>query len=125
VVAIGALGRRVEDNRVSAVIFPEGTRARRGELRPFKPRGTLALLAAAPRTEVVPVTIENSWRLMRSNFLPVPFGVRVRVVIGAPIARRDDEDHARLLEDVREEIAATLAAMRSERTSAPRRAAAR
>jgi 1-acyl-sn-glycerol-3-phosphate acyltransferase len=124
--AIAALGRRVERNRVSAVIFPEGTRGRGGEFRAFKPRGSLALLAAAPSTSVVPVTIESSWRLMRANFLPIPFGVRVSVRIGDPISRRPDENHAHLLEQVREEIAANLAAIRSESPVAtPLRAAAR
>jgi len=124
--AIAALGRRVERNRVSAVIFPEGTRGRRGELRTFKPRGSLALLAAAPDTHIVPVTIESSWRLMRSNFLPIPFGVRVLVRIGDPIPRHPEENHARLLEQVREEIAANLAAMRGEPVApAPLRTAAR
>ncbi len=92
--AIAELGRRVEQRGVSAVIFPEGTRARRGELKPFKSRGTVALLAAAPSTPVVPVTIESSWRLMQRNFWPIPFGVRVRVRIDDPIARRPDEDLA-------------------------------
>ena len=123
--AIAALGRRVERNRVSAVIFPEGTRGRVGELGAFKPRGSLALLAAAPSTSVVPVTIENSWRLMRANFLPIPFGVRVSVRIGDPIPRRSDENHARLLEQVREEIAANLAEMRGAQRAAPLRVAAR
>lgn len=123
--AIHELGERVERNGVSAVIFPEGTRARHGELKPFKPRGSLALLAAAPSTEVVPVTIERSWRLMQANFFPVPFGVRVRVRIGDPIARRSGEDHGALLERVREEIAANLAEMRGERLARARHAAAR
>jgi 1-acyl-sn-glycerol-3-phosphate acyltransferase len=123
--AIRALGARVERNGVSAVIFPEGTRARGGALGAFKPRGSLALLDAASVTEVVPVTIDRSWRLMRANFLPIPFGVRVLVRIGEPIARRPDEDHAALLERVHDQIAATLAELRGERDAPPRRAAAR
>jgi len=122
--AIRALGARVERNGVSAVIFPEGTRARGGALGAFKPRGAIALLAAAPTIEVVPVTIEHSWRLMRSNFLPVPFGVRVEVRVGDPIRRRPDEDHAELLECVRDEIAATLATMRDDPLPRPHRAVA-
>jgi len=121
--AIRALGERVERNGVSAVIFPEGTRARRGELGGFKPRGSLALLAAAPTTEIVPVAIDESWRLMRHNFLPIPFGVRVRVHVGDPIRRRPGEDHAELLERVRDEIAAALATMRGETVTPPRIAA--
>src|SRR5215471_429476 len=46
--AIRALGRRVRNGGVSAMIFPEGTRARVGDLGPFKSAGTLALLEEAP-----------------------------------------------------------------------------
>lgn len=111
--AIAELGRRVERRGVSAVIFPEGTRARRGELKAFKPRGTIALLAAAPTTPIVPVTIESSWRLMQRNFWPIPFGVRVRVRIDDPIVRRPDEDHAALLEQIRVQIEGNLTRMRA------------
>jgi len=110
--AIAALGRRVETNGVSAVIFPEGTRARGGMLGAFKPRGSLALLAAAPATAIVPVTIDDSWRLMQWSFLPLPFGVRVRVRIDAPIARHAREDHDALLQRVRAQIEDNLAEMR-------------
>ncbi len=123
--AIRALGERVERNGVSAVIFPEGTRARHGELGAFKPRGSVALLESTPTTDVVPVTIDNSWRLMRANFFPVPFGTRVRIRVGGPIPRRPGEDPLALLERVRTEIAATLAEFRGERAVAPKRAAAR
>jgi 1-acyl-sn-glycerol-3-phosphate acyltransferase len=98
----------------SAMIFPEGTRARVGELGRFKPGGTLALLEAAPDTPIVPVAIDESWRLLQHNFLPVPWGVRVRVHIGAPIARHAGEDGAALLERVRDEIAAMLAEWRGD-----------
>ncbi|MGH7804958.1 MAG: lysophospholipid acyltransferase family protein, partial [Candidatus Binatia bacterium] len=85
--AIRELGARVRERRVSAVIYPEGTRSRAGELRPFKARGTLELLKATPGIPVLPVAIDESWKLLRFNLLPVPFGTRVRVHIGAPIAR--------------------------------------
>ena len=113
VTAITELGRRVESHGVSAVIFPEGTRARHGELKPFKHRGTVALLAAAPATPIVPVAIDDSWRLMQRNFWPIPFGVRVRVRIGDPIARRPGEDLPALVDEVRGRIADDLALIRS------------
>src|SRR5262249_46320882 len=69
--AIEALAEQVCRRGVPAMIFPEGTRARRGEMSPFRPRGTLALLAAAPDTAVVPVCIDQSWRLLRHNLMPV------------------------------------------------------
>lgn len=106
--AIEALAAQVRERGVSAVIFPEGTRARRGELGKFRRRGTLALLDAAPDTAVVPVCIDQSWRLLQHNLTPVPFGTRVRVWIGDPIARRPDEDREALLIAVEEQIRAAL-----------------
>jgi 1-acyl-sn-glycerol-3-phosphate acyltransferase len=111
--AIRELGEQVQARNVSAVIYPEGTRARGGALGAFKPAGALALLEAAPGLPVVPVAIDESWRLLRFNLLPVPFGTRVRVRIGAPIERRPGEDPRALLDEAREQIGKTLAAWRA------------
>jgi len=110
--AIRELGARVRAGRASAVIFPEGTRARRGELGKFKRAGTLALLEEAPAAPVLPVVIDESWRLLRHSFFPVPWGVRVYVRLGPPIARRPGEDLEALLDRVHDEMAATLARRR-------------
>lgn len=106
--AIRALGRSAQERGVSVVLYPEGTRSRAGELRAFKPAGALALLEAAPDLPIVPVAIDDSWRLLAHNLLPVPWGTRVRVHFGAPIAREPGTTGAALLERAREEIAGTL-----------------
>jgi 1-acyl-sn-glycerol-3-phosphate acyltransferase len=111
--AIRQLAAQVRERGVSAVIFPEGTRGRHGEIGPFRRRGTLALLDAAPDTPVVPVCIDQSWQLLRHNLLPVPFGVTVRVWIGDPIPRRAGEDRERLLADVEGEIRTALLRQRA------------
>ena len=112
-IAIRALGERVHGGRGSAMIFPEGTRARHGALGPFKPAGFRALLETAPETPVVPVAIDESWRLLRHNFRPVPWGVRVRVWVGAPIGRTAGEDAQAMIDRVHGQIAATLARWRT------------
>lgn len=112
--AIRQLGRQVRERGVSAVIYPEGTRARHGSLGEFKPKGFLELLDAAPGVAVLPVAIDNSWKLLRYNLLPVPFGTRVRVYMGKPIHRHAGEDGSALLERVREEIAGVLDRWRSQ-----------
>jgi 1-acyl-sn-glycerol-3-phosphate acyltransferase len=118
--AIRELGARVRERGVSAVIYPEGTRARAGELGRFRPAGALALLEAAPQTPVVPIAIDESWRLLRFNLLPVPFGTRIRVHIGDPIARDADADPAVLLYEAREKIEKKLEEWRSgRRTPSP------
>ena len=111
--AIRALGADAQERGVSVVIYPEGTRSRAGELRPFKPAGALALLEAAPDLPVVAVTIDDAWRLLAHDLLPVPFGTRVRVRFGAPMARAG-ASNAELLERARREIEETLVRWRSE-----------
>ncbi|CAG0969669.1 1-acyl-sn-glycerol-3-phosphate acyltransferase [Myxococcaceae bacterium] len=105
---IRKLGKSLSERRVSAVIYPEGTRSRHGELGAFRPAGTLELLEAAPDVAIVPVAIDGAWKLLRNNLFPVPFGTTVRVRFGDPIPRRPDEDRMAILEHVRGEIATTL-----------------
>jgi 1-acyl-sn-glycerol-3-phosphate acyltransferase len=111
--AIRELGRRVVERGVSAAIFPEGTRARAGELGAFKSAGCLALLETAPAVAVLPVAIDESWRLLSHNLLPVPFGVRIRVHLGAPIPRGEGQDDPAIIQRARDEIQATLRHWRS------------
>ena len=114
--AIRELGATVARRGVSAVLYPEGTRARQGELGPFKRAGALALLEAAHEVPIVPAVIDGSWRLLRFNLFPVPFGTEIRVRFGDPIARSPDEDRTALLEQVREQISETLDTWREEKT---------
>jgi 1-acyl-sn-glycerol-3-phosphate acyltransferase len=112
--AIRALGARAQERGVSVVIYPEGTRARTGELGSFRRAGTLALLEAAPQLEVLPVAIDGSWRLLCHNLMPVPFGVRIRLRFGRPIPRSEADDDLAIFERARTEIEETLRLWRSE-----------
>jgi 1-acyl-sn-glycerol-3-phosphate acyltransferase len=111
--AIREMARTAQERGVSVVIYPEGTRARGGEMGPFKPAGALALMGAAPDLAVVPVAIDGSWELLRHGMFPVPFGTRVRVHLGAPLPRVPGQDDAALLARVEAEIRATLARWRA------------
>jgi 1-acyl-sn-glycerol-3-phosphate acyltransferase len=113
--AIRKLGaEEVAGRGVSAVIFPEGTRARGGVLAPFRPQGTLALMAAAPDAPVVPVVIDDSWRLLQHGLRPAPFGTRVRVFIGAPIERAPGEDAGAVISAAQKQIQDVLERWRGE-----------
>ncbi|MBK6692894.1 MAG: 1-acyl-sn-glycerol-3-phosphate acyltransferase [Myxococcales bacterium] len=46
--AIADLTRRVRDEGVTAVIFPEGTRSKTGAMKPFKTGGLKELVRGAP-----------------------------------------------------------------------------
>ncbi len=78
----------------SVCIFPEGTRARDGELKRFKRPGLIKLLEKTPDYKVLPVYISGAWKLMKYNMAPIPFGVDIHVKILEPICRTgisDDE----------------------------------
>jgi 1-acyl-sn-glycerol-3-phosphate acyltransferase len=85
--AIQKFGKQVEEHRYAACIFPEGTRARDGVMKEFNLAGLTMLTRAAPSATIVPVAIDGSWRLMRYRMRPVPFGVRVRCTVLAPIGQ--------------------------------------
>ena len=87
--AIRKFGHAVEEHRYAACIFPEGTRARDGVIKEFNAAGLLALMRATPSATIVPVTIDGSWELMRSSMRPIPFGVRVRCTVLAPISQHE------------------------------------
>lgn len=87
--AIQKFGRQVEERHYAACIFPEGTRARDGVMKAFNPAGLLTLARAAPSAVIVPVAIDGSWELMRYRFRPMPFGVRLRCTVLAPIGQEE------------------------------------
>lgn len=89
---IRALAQRIAATGGAAVIFPEGTRARDGKLKSFKPGGLKTLLAELGAVSVVPVSIDGAWRIMRFKFLPVPFGVSVVCTVHKAIAVGAEED---------------------------------
>ena len=91
--AIQKFSKQVEEHRYAACIFPEGTRARDGVMKKFNLSGLTMLIRAAPSATIVPVAIDGSWELMRYRMRPVPFGVRVRCTVLAPIGQ--DEYPAR------------------------------
>jgi 1-acyl-sn-glycerol-3-phosphate acyltransferase len=85
--AIRAWAKTLTQTASSACIFPEGTRARDGQMKRFKMAGLIALLEELPEASVLPVAVENSWQLVRHGLFPVPLGIEVRMQVLTPIAR--------------------------------------
>ncbi len=81
--ALKAFGEYIEQNKYSAVIFPEGTRGRNGVPKEFSSRGVKMLLKHAPSALVLPITINHSWRLQPG--FPMPVGVQPTWTVHAPI----------------------------------------
>ncbi|RZL18522.1 MAG: 1-acyl-sn-glycerol-3-phosphate acyltransferase, partial [Pedobacter sp.] len=68
------LGRRMKENNWSTVIFAEGTRAKDGKLKPFQVGGIATLLKVVPDALLVPIAIENSWKIVRYGMFPLTVG---------------------------------------------------
>ncbi|MCO6432362.1 MAG: 1-acyl-sn-glycerol-3-phosphate acyltransferase [Deltaproteobacteria bacterium] len=87
--AIEEFGRTTEKLNHTACIFPEGTRARDGRMKPFKYGGLQTLISNMPNAAIVPVVISGSWQILRYNFWPVPYGIRVKVRVLAVLEHRN------------------------------------
>lgn len=83
--AICELGTYIKETRRSAVIFPEGTRSRTGRPKPFRTFGLKALIEAAPTAQILPVSIDNSWKMLRFGKFPLGLGNCIRFTIHPPI----------------------------------------
>ncbi|AOM77655.1 lysophospholipid acyltransferase family protein [Pedobacter steynii] len=79
------LGNRMKQNNWSAMIFPEGTRSKDGNLKPFHVGGIATLLKKVPNALIVPVAIENSWKMVQYGTFPLSFGERIRWTVLKPI----------------------------------------
>jgi 1-acyl-sn-glycerol-3-phosphate acyltransferase len=79
------LGRRMKDNTWSTMIFPEGTRSKDGHVKPFQVGGIATLLKAVPNALIVPVAIENSWKIVQYGTYPLRVGEKLRWTVLTPI----------------------------------------
>ena len=83
--AIKKMSEYIEENKRSAVIFPEGTRSKTGEPGRFAENGIKVLCKYSPSAYVVPVTINNSWKMTRWGSFPLGLGNRLTLTIHKPI----------------------------------------
>jgi len=82
---IAKLGQYIEKHNRSAVIFPEGTRSRDGNPKPFRTAGLKVLMENAPSAWIVPISINNSWKLLRYGKFPMGLGVHITFEVHPPI----------------------------------------
>ena len=71
IVEIARLGKLIQQQNLSAVIFPEGTRSASGTMRPFVTGGVATLLKRAPSARVVPVTIRGTGHFNPKGMFPL------------------------------------------------------
>ena len=101
--AIRELGKYIQKHNRSAVIFPEGTRSRNGQPKRFSENGLKMLCKFAPDAYVVPLTINNSWKLFRFGMFPMGLGSQITLQVHDPIKISDYE-----FEDLFEKVEKTI-----------------
>jgi 1-acyl-sn-glycerol-3-phosphate acyltransferase len=87
--AIMGLAKYIQQHTRSAVIFPEGTRSKTGEPKKFSENGLKILCKFAPSAYIVPVSINNSWKVVRFGSFPLGIGNRLTFTVQEPFAIKD------------------------------------
>ena len=110
---IAEITRRVRDEKLTVVIFPEGTRSKTGHMKPFKPGGLRELLRGAPGVPILPVTSYGGSLLFSRSLKPIVRNVELGMVFHAPFtpSSADIEDDARyeaLVKSLESTIASAL-----------------
>lgn len=83
------LAQRMKANNWSAVIFPEGTRAKTGNLKPFSAGGVATIIKKVPNVLVVPVAINNSWKMVQYGTYPLNTFINMSWTVLRPIEPQD------------------------------------
>lgn len=83
---IKRLAEYIEKHKRSAVIFPEGTRSKTGKPKEFAQTGLKILCKNAPSAFIVPITINNSWKLVKFGFFPLGLGNHLTFTVHKPLS---------------------------------------
>lgn len=75
----------IYNNNYAGIIFPEGTRSRNGVPKSFKTKGLEVLFKYIPNAQIVPVTINNSWKTNKYGKFPLGLGGKITVDAHQPI----------------------------------------
>ncbi len=81
-------GEYLTKHKRSGVIFPEGTRSRDGKLKKFHESGLQTMIKYTPEALVLPVSIQNSWKLQQWGSFPLPVGVKIQFKVHEPISAK-------------------------------------
>lgn len=95
------LGKLMETKNYSVCLFPEGTRSRSGELKPFHTAGFKTLLKASPSALVVPFVIDGNYKLHKYGLFPLNILLHLRYIALEPINRANhtEEELIKIVEN--------------------------
>lgn len=104
--AIAELGAYIEKHKRSAVIFPEGTRSRDGNPKKFHSSGLRVLIENAPNALIVPISINNSWKMVRYGKFPLGIGNYIQHTVHSPLEINKEAEE--LIKDIEKVIVAGI-----------------
>ncbi|MGG7036347.1 MAG: lysophospholipid acyltransferase family protein [Flavobacterium sp.] len=87
---IKGLSQYIEKHKRSAVIFPEGTRSKTGKPKAFQQSGLKILCKYAPSAYIVPITINNSWKMVKYGSFPMGLGNHLEFIVHKPMAVKEN-----------------------------------
>ena len=106
--AIMKFGEYIEKNKYAAVIFPEGTRSKNGIPKPFQTKGLEILIKKAPSAIIVPISINNSWKMLRYGKFPMGIGNHLKFTVHQPLKIATFVDKEELIRTVEQTISSNI-----------------
>ncbi|WP_242203445.1 lysophospholipid acyltransferase family protein [Aestuariivivens insulae] len=98
--AIMKFGEYIEANNRAAVIFPEGTRSKNGVPKPFQTKGLEMLFKKIPSALIVPISINNSWKMLQYGKFPMGLGTHITFTVHKPLELATFANKKDLLETI-------------------------
>lgn len=106
--AIMQFGEYIENTKRAAVIFPEGTRSKNGEPKPFQTKGLEILMKKVPSALIVPISINNSWETLKYGKFPMGLGAHITFTVHQPLKLATFTDKEALIKDIESTITASI-----------------
>ena len=106
--AIMQFGEYIENTKRAAVIFPEGTRSKNGEPKPFQTKGLEILMKKVPSALIVPISINNSWKTLKYGKFPMGLGAHITFTVHQPLKLATFTDKEALIKDIESTITASI-----------------
>ncbi|WP_027126137.1 lysophospholipid acyltransferase family protein [Gelidibacter mesophilus] len=106
--AIMKFGEYIEKSKHAAVIFPEGTRSKTGVPKPFQTKGLEIMIKKVPSGIIVPISINNSWKMLRYGKFPMGIGNHLKFTVHQPIKIATFVDKEELIKAVERTISSNI-----------------
>ncbi|MGJ8591342.1 MAG: lysophospholipid acyltransferase family protein [Aquaticitalea sp.] len=106
--AIMKFGDYIELSKHAAVIFPEGTRSKTGIPKPFQTKGLEALIKKVPSGIIVPISINNSWKMLRYGQFPMGIGNHLKFQVHEPVKIATFTDKEELIRYIEQTISSNI-----------------